>query len=90
MGLELGAARGIYWRSVPDALVAELVDAQHSGCCELTLVEVRFLSRAQTKPPHAVLAWRGFLFWALVPQPTVAGYADGMRPGTVPEVRRAT
>ena len=30
----------------PKALVAELVDAQHSGCCARTGVEVRVLSRA--------------------------------------------
>ena len=29
-----------------DALVAELVDAQHSGCCACMGVEVRVLSRA--------------------------------------------
>ena len=29
------------------ALVAELVDAQHSGCCARTGVEVQVLSRAQ-------------------------------------------
>ena len=31
---------------LPNALVAELVDAQHSGCCARTGVEVRVLSRA--------------------------------------------
>ena len=31
------------------ALVAELVDAQHSGCCAHTGVEVRVLSRAPIK-----------------------------------------
>ncbi len=35
--------------SRPSALVAELVDAQHSGCCAHTGVEVRVLSRAPTK-----------------------------------------
>ena len=35
--------------SRPSALVAELVDAQHSGCCAHTGVEVRVLSRALTK-----------------------------------------
>lgn len=38
------------WYHVDLALVAELVDAQHSGCCARTGVEVRVLSRALADP----------------------------------------